>query len=1362
MRLTLIFCAREAELQFSVRSSGPAAVLTKAISLSWIDRIQAGSVTRCLFALIVFAAVLTGLRARAAELGYNFSRLAGPPQGAGAVDGPSADARFLGPTGVAVDATGNFYVSDGGNNTVRRITPGGEVTTFAGSAAESGSQDGHRTVARFKFPGGIAVDAAGNIYLADRGNFTIRKISTDGQVTTLAGMAGQSGSDDGEGAAARFQDPTGVAISRSGNLFVTDSRDYTVRKVTPTGSVTTFAGMPGQSVHADGTGNSARFRTPRGIVVDADDNIFVADYGSNTIRKITPTAVVTTFVGSPGVEGNADGTSTQARFSGPMGLSVGPSGSLLVVDFLNHTIRKITSAGVVSTLAGSIGQAGWEDGVGAAARFSAPQGVTMDTAGNAYVGDSGNNAIRKITPMAVVTTLAGLGTRFGSSDGAAGDATFRAPRGVAIDRAGNVYVGDSSNGTVRKISPAGVVTTIAGMPGESGSADGIGPAARFGYINAIAVHTDGSLYVADGGNCTIRKIAPGGVVTTLAGTTGVAGSIDGTGTAAQFSWPTSLAVDAAGNVYVADGNNHMIRKITPEGIVTTHAGSPKAFGYDDGTGAAATFALPTGIASKSDGTLYVAALGTIRKITPAGVVSTIAGSSAGATGFADGASAAARFGVAFGIAVLEDGTVFVSDTYNNTIRKISTSGVVSTIGGVGGRWGSRVGPGSETRFANPYSMAVDSTGTLYIADTNNHGIVKGVLGPPIPDVTWADPQPVVYGAALSGEQLKATAAVPGTFVYTPASGSVLNAGTHQLSVSFTPSDTTSYSSVILARSLVINKAPLVVKAEDKVRHRGSANPLLTATYSGFVNGDSASVIDSMPVFSTTAAVDSPEGVYPIQISGGSDNNYSLIHESGTLTIKSATYTGSYFGDIGNAGGKWALHVNANDTGTYIAYLARRQTAVVVQLSIGPDGSFDASGAEEVGTADRTPQTASGNAGGYRRTAANTNFSLQGRISDGAVTGTLLGLGETFSGTATASSGSAPSGFYAASGLNSTVGKIYAIVAPNGQALVIVGAPAVDAAAGVLVNGQLTASGLSGAQLAMSINAQHAITAAVTPAGAGTPLMYGGLAEGVTSTTRIVNLSARSRAGKGDKTLIMGFVTAGGGAKEILVRGLGPLLKEFGVSEALADPQLQLYAGPTQIDFNDNWGGGAVLGQTFALLGATPLLNTSKDSALSRSITSGAYSAHISTVAAETGIVLAEVYDVSKTAARLINVSARSEARPGDDILVAGFVLEGNGPKTLLIRGLGPTLEALGVGGALADPQLRVFDRSNLLVAENNNWGGTSELKSKFMQLGAVALSSDTSKDAAVLVTLNPGVYSVHVSGVNNTSGIAVVEVYEVP
>jgi len=326
---------------------------------------------------------------------------------------------------------------------------------------------------------------------------------------------------------------------------------------------TNFAGLPGVAGTNDGTGSAARFGYSFGVAVDSAGSVYVADAGNHTIRKITPAGAVTTLAGSAGQSGSDDGTGSAGRFHGPRGVAVDGAGNVYVADSLNQTIRKITSAGDVTTLAGTAGELFplGADGTGSAARFYWPYGVAVDSATNVYVADTYNSTIRKITPVGEVTTLAGSAGQDGGADGPSSASRFRRPSHVAVDSGGNVYVTDYGGQTIRKITPAGAVTTLAGSYSQQGGADGTGSAARFYYPYGVAVDSAGYVYVAEYGNFTIRKITPDGTVTTVAGSTLQTGSVDGTGGAARFNGPTDVAVDSTGDLYVAD--RQRITKGTP-------------------------------------------------------------------------------------------------------------------------------------------------------------------------------------------------------------------------------------------------------------------------------------------------------------------------------------------------------------------------------------------------------------------------------------------------------------------------------------------------------------------------------------------------------------------------------------------------------------------------------------------------------------------------------------------------------------------------------------------------------------------------------------------------------------------------------
>lgn len=646
--------------------------------------------------------------------------LAGDIGSAGNRDGTGGRASFNAPAGVAVDNAGNLYVGDYANQLLRKVTSAGVVTTLAGAPGVTGATDGVGSAARFNFMHGVAADAAGNVYIADSGNNTIRKTAPDGTVTTFAGTAGVAGSADGVGTAATFNFPTGIATDASGNVYVADFANHTIRKITPAGAVTTLAGTGGLAGYADGTGAAARFSRPSGLAVDGAGSVYVADSDNQVIRKISPSGVVTTFAGLAGTRGSADGAATAARFNDPIAVAVDVSGNVYVADFTNNAVRSITPAGVVSTLAGTAGFAGAIDGVGTDARFSGPAAIAVDASGVVFVADSGNSTVRRIDRDAVVTTMAASPPLTGAADGTGRDARFTAPRGVATDGAGNVYVADSGNNLIRKVTPGGVTTTLAGTPGLTGATDGPGASARFSLPVAVAVDGAGTVYVADYSNNTIRKITPAGNVSTLAGTAGTRGATNGTSAAASFNGPIALAVDGAGNVYVADSGNHLIRKITPAGVVSTYAGIAGQVGSADGAAASATFNGPSGITVDAAGNVYVADSGnnTIRKIDTGMVVSTVAGT-AGSAGSTDAVGAAARFSNPAGVVADAAGNLYVADSANGVIRKITPAGMVTTIVGVAdGLTGIQTGA-LPARIAYPFQIAIDASGTLFVTGANS-------------------------------------------------------------------------------------------------------------------------------------------------------------------------------------------------------------------------------------------------------------------------------------------------------------------------------------------------------------------------------------------------------------------------------------------------------------------------------------------------------------------------------------------------------------------------------------------------------------------------------------------------------------------
>lgn len=410
---------------------------------------------------------------------------------------------------------------------VKKHTVGGTVTGLTGSLAlQSNAGDDLQLTADGKFTFSTAL-AEGSTYevrvrtqpfwqfctvtkgsgtvTADVGDVAVACSAAQAQVSTLAG-SGSSGALDGNGTAATFADPFGIVIDKNGGLIVSDVGGNRVRKITANGDVTTFAGN-NNAATIDGNGTAASFNGLTAIALAPSGDLYAAEFSGNRIRKISPAADVTPFVGT-GAGTSVDGNATNATFTGPIAMTVDSAGNIYMAELNTSLIRKITSAGDVTTLAGS-GGFGFADGTGAAASFYRPYGIAIDAAGNLFVADSENNRIRKVTPGGVVTTFAGSGAP-GAADGAAASATFQRPGGVAFDAAGNLYVADTGNSVLRKITPAGVVSTLAGQAGVMGSQNGIGSAARFRQPSGVAVGADGTIYVADTLGNRIRKVVPVG------------------------------------------------------------------------------------------------------------------------------------------------------------------------------------------------------------------------------------------------------------------------------------------------------------------------------------------------------------------------------------------------------------------------------------------------------------------------------------------------------------------------------------------------------------------------------------------------------------------------------------------------------------------------------------------------------------------------------------------------------------------------------------------------------------------------------------------------------------------------------------
>ena len=446
---------------------------------------------------------------------------------------------------VAVDAAGSLFFANTYTHRIRRVDPSGTITTVAGTGEQGYSGDGGPAVqAQLDSPLGVAVDAAGNLYIADTYNHRIRRVDPSGTITTVAGTGGPGYSGDGGPAVqARLHYPAGVAAAAAGNLYIADTGNHRILWVEPSGTITTVAGtgVPGHTGDG-GPAVQAQLRFPGDVAVDATGNLYIADTDNDRIRRVDPSGTITTVAGTgePGHTGDG-GPAVQARLYSPADVAVDAAGNLYIADTYNDRIRRVDPSGTITTVA---------DGL------SNPAGVAVDAAGSLFIAEFRNHHSLWVGLSGTIAGLSG-------------------PGGVAVDAAGNLYITESGNHRILWVGPSGTITTVAGT-GERGYGGDGGPAvqAQLRFPGDVAVDATGNLYIADTDNDRIRRVDPSGTITTVAGTgeRGYGGD-GGPAVRAQLLRPADVAVDAAGNLYIADTGNHRIRRVDPSGTITTVAGT---------------------------------------------------------------------------------------------------------------------------------------------------------------------------------------------------------------------------------------------------------------------------------------------------------------------------------------------------------------------------------------------------------------------------------------------------------------------------------------------------------------------------------------------------------------------------------------------------------------------------------------------------------------------------------------------------------------------------------------------------------------------------------------------------------------------
>jgi len=609
-------------------------------------------------------------------------RIAGRgPSGFSGDGGPAIQAQLNSPCGVCVDALGNVYIADTNNHRIRKFTVGGNISTVAGTGTGGYNGEGLAAAAQINSPSGVAVDASGNIYIADTNNHRIRKFTVGGNISTVAGTgsAGSAG-DGGQATAAQLNSPSGVAVDISGNIYIADTNNQRIRKFTVGGTISTVAGTGTAGYSGEGVATSAQINSPSGVAVDASGNIYIADTNNQRIRKFTVGGNISTVAGTGTAGYSGDGgMATSALIDTPRGLAVKSTGEVIIADTGNSCLRQVAAA-IISTLPMTAGPG-----------LTSPQGVATyyDTAQKKlflYIADQGNHRIRKLDLATnAIVTVAGTGTATVPpgppvDNILAANTTLNSPAAVALDASGNLYIADTGNNLIRKVTAAtGIITTIAGGGSGTGEGNRDPSKVQLSSPSGVFADTQGNIYIADTGNNKIRKVTAGNIDTIVdnSGNGGFSGD-GGLAPSARISLPTGVFVDSLNNVYIADRGNHCIRKVNASNnVINTVAGIGTNQGYsgDGGAATAARLISPNRVSVDPAGNIYIADTGNhaLRMVNHATIptISTIAGT--GTSGYNGDMQPAVQArlwspgGVTLGL-TKAGGRIYIGDAGNNRVR----------------------------------------------------------------------------------------------------------------------------------------------------------------------------------------------------------------------------------------------------------------------------------------------------------------------------------------------------------------------------------------------------------------------------------------------------------------------------------------------------------------------------------------------------------------------------------------------------------------------------------------------------------------------------------------------------------------------